>query len=145
IVVVVEKTGAGTPSSAPDARLRGYIGKGSVAIIVIQGISAVAGYIDILEAVIVVVADRHSHAVEVLGHSAEPGFPGNIAESAIRILVVQTIPEFRIRFVRHLAVGHGIVNASAVDKEEVQPSIVVIVQQSDPAPHGLDQVLVSGR
>ena len=110
----------------------------------VERVAAVAGDVDIFEAVVVVVADRHAHAVVVLRHSGEAGLFRDIGERAVGVLVIEPVPELAVGLVGQFAIRHGIVDLGAVGEEDVQPSVVVVVEQSDAASHGLDQILVRG-
>src|SRR5581483_9628404 len=142
VVVVIEEARAGTPVAASNSGFVGDIGKGSVAVVVIKNVAAVAGDVEIFETVVVVVADSHAHAVEVLRHSAKTGTFGHIGESAVRVLVVQAIPEFLAGLIRRLSVGHRIGELGAVGEEDIQPAVVVVIEGGHAAAHGFDQVFV---
>ena len=110
----------------------------------VERVAAVAGYVDIFEAVVVVVADCHAHAVVVLWHSGEAGLFRHIGKRAIGVLMIEPVPELAVGLVGQFAVRHRIVDLSAVGEEDVQPSVVVVIEQRDAAAHGLHQVLIRG-
>ena len=66
VVVGIEETGARTPAAAAHARARGHVGESAISVVAVQRVAAESGEVQILEAVVVVVADRDAHAVEVL-------------------------------------------------------------------------------
>ena len=60
--------------------------------------------------------------------------------------MIQTVPELAVRLVGKFAVRHWIFDLRPIGKEDIQPTIVVIIEHSNSAPHRLYQVLVrSGR
>src|SRR5579859_1209315 len=63
IVIQIHPGSAGGPAAARDAGLLGHVGKGAVAIVVIELIAAVGGHIQILEAVVVVITYGDSHTI----------------------------------------------------------------------------------
>jgi len=58
--------------------------------------------------------------------------------------MVEPVPELSIRLVGSLAIGHGVVNVCAIDEEDVEPAVVVVVQQRNAATHRLYQIFVRG-
>src|SRR5581483_5816599 len=82
--------------------------------------------------------------VVILRHSTDTGFFRDIGESAVGVLTVEPVPELWIGFVGQLAIRHGIVDFGAIGKEDVQPSVVVVIKKSDTSSHRLDQVLITG-
>ena len=146
VVVVVEEPRARAPPASRDTPARlGHVGERAVAVVVIQRVAAVIRHVEIFEAVVVVVAHRDAHAVLVLRHAGESRLLRDIDERAVRSLVVQPVPECRVGLVRQLARGHRVVEPGAVRQEDVQPAVVVVVQQRHAAAHRLDQVLVRRR
>ena len=111
----------------------------------VEGVAAVAGDVEVGEAVVVVVADRHPHAVAVLRHPGEARLLRDVGEGAVRLLVEEAVPEAGVRLVGPLPRGHGILEPRAVREEDVQPAVLVVVEEGDASAHGLEQVLVRGR
>ena len=87
----------------------------------------VAGDEQVVEAIIVVVT--HGDARCPPG-PCQPGFFGHVRKRAVTIVLVQAIrrPWRRAR------------QTSAVQNEQVEPAIVVVVEKRDPAPDDLDDV-----
>src|SRR4029077_10312847 len=106
--------GARAPSPGAHAGTGRHVSEGPVAVVVIQRVAAVARDVEILEAVVVVVADGDAHAVEVLRHAGDPGPLGDVDKRAVAGLVIETVPELRVCLVRPFALGHRIVDAGAV-------------------------------
>src|SRR5207253_1257968 len=89
VAVVIGKT----HSQALAVRIRytgfgGDIGERAVAIVVVERVAPIAGYVNVFEAVVVIVAYRDPHAVVILRHSGQTGLLGDVGEGAIRILVI---------------------------------------------------------
>ena len=80
-------------------RLGRHVGKCAVAVVAIQRIAAVGGDIDILVAVVIVVADGDAHAVAVLRHAGETSLFSHVGERSVFVLMVEAIPIFAIAFV----------------------------------------------
>lgn len=53
----------GRTTSASDAGSRGEVGESAVAIVVIERVAAIAGHVNVGEAVVVIVAHRHAHSL----------------------------------------------------------------------------------
>src|SRR5258708_4527464 len=141
-MVVIEKAGAGAPSAGSNSGLLRYIGEGSVSVVVVEGVAAVAGHVNILEAVIVIIAYGYAHCVVVLRHSGESGLFRHIRECAVGVLVIEPVPEPAIRLIRQFAIRHGIVDLRAVREEDIEPSVVVIIKERYPSSHRFQQVFV---
>src|ERR1700733_1706782 len=63
VVVQVHPGGAGRPAAAGDARTLGDISERTVAVVVIELVAAISRDVEVLEPIIVVIANRNSHAV----------------------------------------------------------------------------------
>src|ERR1700723_2783951 len=66
---------------------------------------------------------------------------GDVGESAIRILAVQSIPIGWISTIEVYGRGHLVANASAIHEENVQQTVVVVIEECDPSRHGFNQML----
>src|SRR5438874_11857799 len=90
VVVVIQPCRAGAPvvGRTADTGLRGHVFESSVPIVVEQMIAADAGYDQVLESVVVVVADRNAHAVET---HVEPGPGGDVGEMSFALVVVEGV------------------------------------------------------
>jgi len=90
VAVVVDKTAPRAPSmpAVAQASQLGYVSKSAVAIIAIKEILTPSGNEDVLEAIVVVVADADAAAPTVVDESGAFGY---IGEGAITVVVVQAI------------------------------------------------------
>src|SRR5712692_5767941 len=79
IAVVVQKTAPGAPSRliVPEAGRFGYIAKGSITVVAVKMILSEASAEDILESVVVVIADAHPRGPV---HRPQSGFFGDIGK-----------------------------------------------------------------
>ncbi len=108
----------------------------------IENILSVAGDVEIGEAVIVVIADGHSHSVVAVSGIGQPRFLSDVGEAAVFVLPIQPVPVTRVLAIEILRQTHGTGYASAVDQENIEQSIVVVIEQRDATGHGLDQILL---
>src|SRR5438046_6161591 len=63
IAVIINPRGAGAPTRVIDPGLDGDIGEGPVAVVVIENIMSEVCDVQVLEAIVIVVTDSHSHSV----------------------------------------------------------------------------------
>src|ERR1700723_1798365 len=66
---------------------------------------------------------------------------GDVGVSAIRILTVQAIPIGWISAIEIYGGGHLFANAAAVHEENVQQTVVVVIEECYPSRHGFNQML----
>src|SRR4051794_32292155 len=81
------------PAAPGDTCLLRYVRKCPIAVVVIQDVAPEICDVDVRAAVVIVVADGHSHAVESALHS---GLLRNVSECTVTIVSVQPIPELRV-------------------------------------------------
>src|SRR5713226_4507549 len=79
VPVIIEKGRACRPASAGHAGPLGYVLEGSIALVVVELISAEARHVQVWTAVIVVIPDGNAHAVTL---SLKPGPLGYVYERA---------------------------------------------------------------
>ena len=101
-----------------DAGLRADIGEGAIAVVVVEDVLAPVGDEQIVVAVVVVVAD--ADALSPAGVD-ESGFGGDVGEGAVAIVFEE--------MVGGLLSGGKAFEARAVDEEDVQPAVVVVVDR----------------
>jgi hypothetical protein len=95
---------------------------------VIQAIATICRHVQIFEAVVVEVAYRYSHAVS---NALESGAVRDILKGAILFLVIEAIPILGAGLLRDGSLGSGITEGCAVDEEDVEEAVVVIVEDRD--------------
>ena len=146
VIIVIEEACGSRPPAAPNARARRHVSERAVAVVVIQRVVAVAGDVNIRESVVVIIPGGYAHAVVSFASVGEARLLRHISETAVRILTVQAVPVSRSAAGKFRRQFDRIIEAAAVDKENVEQSVVVVVEQGHPAAHRLDQVLLrSGR
>jgi hypothetical protein len=91
VVIVIEETCRDMPTVASDTCFCGDICEGTISIIVIQDILSVTCDEQVGIAIVVLVADRHAHAVVSDPSGSKSGGFGDIAETAIFVLAIQAV------------------------------------------------------
>ena len=94
-------------------------------------IAAHGGDIDIVEAVIIEVADGAAHSVHLNG---QPGLASDVCEGSVVVVVIERGIGLMGLMVRPI---------HRVDEQNVLPSVVVVVEKARAAAHRLRQVLLS--
>ena len=121
IMIVITPGRTRRPSAERDASFLCDVRKGPIMIVVIKPVLAKIGDVDIWPTVIVVVAYRNTEAPAFICHSSTGS---DIGESAVVIVVKEhgagywSLPPFRL-------------SGRAVQEIDVQPAIVVVVNQGD--------------
>ncbi len=121
VVIIVAPGGAGGPAAESDAGFFGEVCKRAVAIVVIETVLAVVGDVDVRPAVVVVVRGGNAEAPTLVG---DAGFLGNVSERAVVIVVEEHCA--RRGFLPFHRGGGG-----TVEKIDVQPAVVVVIEKRD--------------
>src|SRR5206468_12409292 len=108
--------------------------EGSVAAIVVETILAEVADQEIVVAVAVVVADACALSPAA---RAEPGPGRHVLERSVAFVAIETIGWRLVRWKSF--------ERRAVDEEQIEPSVVVVIDERDAGPRRLEQVLVSRR
>ena len=66
----------------------------------------------------------------------------HVAERSIAIVVVEAIPISRVGFIRQLTCRHRVLECSAIDEEQIEPTVSVVIEHSDAPAHGLQQIFL---
>ena len=98
------------------ARLRGHVGEGAVAVVTVEPILAVVGEEEILPSVVVVVA--HANALRPAG-IAEARLGRNIGKRAVSIVVVEPVAR----------AGRTSGQRASAKNEDIHPAVVVVVEE----------------
>src|SRR5277367_4565412 len=124
VAIVVEECSACVPVlfKLQQTGFTRHIGEGAVAIVVVKNVPAIIGDEKVQVAVIVVVPVANPLAPAVPHQSC---FFSDVGKSPVVVVTVQVVCGF-------LAFGK-ILQAPAVDDEDIQPTIVVIVEERDTA------------
>ena len=136
VFVVVDPGAAGVPArfgaGLEEAGAFGDVGEGAVAIVVIENVLAVVGDEEIVVAVVVVVAD--AAGLSPAGADVEAGTFGDIGEGAVAII-------FEEAAMRLFALRETL-EAPAVDEEEIEPAVVVVVVEGQAAAGGFEKIFI---
>ena len=124
VAIVVDESAAGVPALAVagDAGFFADIGESAVAVVVVENIFAEISHEEIVEAVVVVIADADSLAPAGM---QEPGFLGDVGEGAVAIVSEKMIGG--------LLTNWKAFKARAVNQENVKPAVVIVIVESDAA------------
>ena len=139
IAVVVGPCSAGAESAGTHASLLRHVFKFAVAQIVVERIAAVAGDVNILPSIVVVVSDGHAHDPAFAREASGLGDVGKVdfVMDAIGILVIE-----RDHRIAAFAIAR---HRRAVDRDDVEFAVVIAVDVSHAATHGFHNVLFVGR
>ncbi len=107
----------------------GHVGKRAIAVVVVQAVLPQVRDEEVIEAIVVVVAD--AHAVCPAGR-LQPGLLGDIGEGAVAIVLVQPV-----RRLRRIAV-----QSCARQQKDIHPAIVVVIDECAAAAVGFENVLL---
>src|SRR6267154_46294 len=118
VAVIVHKAAAGAPvlRMAPKTGGLGHIREGAIAVVAIQNILPKTGAENIVNAIVVIVADANAARP---ANRMQSRFFRNIGESAISVVLIETIAR---------ALG-CVVHARARQNENVHPTVVVVVNE----------------
>src|SRR5229473_2372588 len=133
VAIVVHESAAGVPALAVsgDAGFFADVCEGAVTVVVVENVFSEVGNEEIVEAVVVVIAD--ANGLPPAGME-QAGFSGDVRESSVAIV----FEEMRSGFLS----GRETFEAPAVDKKNVQPAVVVVIVESDAAAGGFEKILV---
>src|SRR3954464_7625554 len=130
VAIVIDKRTAGAHVGwlwTLQARMLRNIGKCPVSIVPVQDVLPVVRDEDIFEPVVVVISHSDSAGPAA---SNQACLLGHISERAIAVVLVQAVGCSR----------HRLSDPDAAENENVEPSIVVVVQESDTAAGGLEDI-----
>src|SRR5439155_398038 len=113
---------------AQQAGLLGNVGERAVAVVAVEDVLTPIGHEQIVETVVVVVAHAHRGYP---ARAVETGLFRYVGECAITIVLVQPVGA---------AVGRAF-QSRAAQKENVQPAVVIVVDERHATTHRLDDVL----
>ena len=132
IAIVVQKGASRSPASIAfidQPGLLGNIGKCAISIVAVKNILTVISDEDILKAVVVIVPDGYSTGPS---GTYQPSLLRDIGKRSVPIIFVEAITR----------IWNGRVHARAAQYKDIQPSVVVIVQEGDTATHRLNDVVL---
>ena len=129
VAIVVDQGAAGAPAGSLPAQtgLLRDVGEGAVAVVAVQDVLSPVGDEQIVKAVVIVVADARPPTPS---RSAQAGLVRDIGERAVPIVLVQPV---RAPCGRPLEAGPA-------EDEDVQPAVVVVIEEGAAAADGFDDV-----
>jgi len=131
VVIVIEPDCSGREPRIPNTSLCGDIGESSVSQVSEEVVPVERGDIDVVMAVVIVVTNGATEAVDL---SCESRFFGDVGKCAVVVIVI----EGWIGMSRPMA---GPV--PGVNEENVLPSIAVVIYGAHTAAHGFWQILLA--
>ena len=133
VAVVIHKSAAGVPplAIAGDAGLLAHVRECSVAVVVIQHVLPKVRHKQIVEAVIVVVADANSLSP---ARMRQPSFGRHVGKRPVPVVFEKMIRGFLSR-------GETF-QPRPIHEENIEPAVVVVIIESDAAPRGFEKILV---
>src|ERR1700730_9597301 len=129
VAVVVGPGRSGAEASAGYACFISHLFKFAVAEVVVEGIAAESGYVNVLQTVIVVVGHGDAHAP---AFATEARGLGDVGELEIGILVIE-----RDQGIATVTVA---IHGGSVHRDAVELTVIVAVNHTDASAHGLDNV-----
>ena len=135
IPVIVQKSAAGSPACgrAQQAGFAGNIGEGPISVISIEDILPPIGHKQVVEAVVVVVANAHAACPAGF---CQARFYRDVAKGAVPVVVVEPVGDAR----------GGAGECASAKHQDVDPAIVVVVEKGASATNRFqDVVLGAGR
>ena len=99
----------------------------------IKNASSVLGYVEVGEAVAIVVADGGAHSVAA---SRNACLIGDLGKSSVTVIVIKSVFQRRVGFVE--------IAASAIDEVNVHPPIVVVIKKCAARSGSFRQVIIGG-
>src|SRR5258708_330241 len=132
IPVVVDPGAARAPTGPVRAQsgFPGYVGKSAVPIVVIEDVLAPVSDEQILKPIVIVVANTNSGRPTC---AEQARFRGYVGEGAVPIIFVEPVRRAR-RSSRE---------ARPAKAQNIHPTIVILVEQSAPPPHGFHHIVSS--
>ena len=136
VAVVVDESASGVPACLgprlDQAGMLRDVGKGTVPVVPIKRVLAVVGHKEIIVAIVVVVAYATSLAPASLMFQA--GARRHIGKCAIAVVLEKMTAGF--------LAGRKAFEPPAIDQEEIEPAIRVVVVEGQSAASGFQQILV---
>ena len=105
----------------------------------VELVAAVRGNVEIFKAVVVIIADGDAHAV---AEALQTSFLGHVFEGAIGFLVEEAVPVSWTGLLGDGALRRGILEGGAVNEENVEAAVVVVIKEGNTATHGFHQIVL---
>ena len=141
VVVIIDPKSRDRPNFLPSqdpssyTRLVSYIAECAVPVVVQKLILRHIDDIEIGISIIIVIANGSPHSITTARHT---GFGGHVAVRAIAVIMKEAIPVYGGLFVETR-------NRCPIHKEDIQITVIVVIQQCHTRHHGFGLILVWGR
>ncbi len=141
VAVVIEKRAAGVPAVQArgslargfrDACFLAHVGERAVAVVMVEHAIAPIGDEQVVQAVVIVIADAAALAPASARHA---GFDRHVGERAVAIILEQAAH-------RSVVLGPIGLKACAVHEENIQPAVMIVVVERHAAAGGFQQIAV---
>ena len=126
VVIQIDPGGGTRPSTAAHARLLGNIGKGAVAVVMVQAVTAIASHIQVLKAIVIVVGYGDAHAI---ANPLQTRLLGDVLKGSIRLLMIQAIPVFGAGLPRNESFRCGIGERRTIREEDIQTAVIIAIEE----------------
>ncbi len=130
IAIIVDPGAARAPASAlvPEAGCPGDVGERAVAIVAVERVLSPLRDEDIVEAVVIVIADGDSEGPVL---ASQAGVGGDIGKRPVAVVPVEAVR----------GVGDGAVAPGSRKGENIQPAVVIVVDKRHPAADGFENII----
>ena len=120
VVVIIKETRRNRPASSTDTRLRGHVSKAAIPVVMVKNVLSIAGDVEVGIAIIIVVADRDSHAVVAVAGFRQASLLGYVSEATVAVLPVEPVPVAWIVPLEVLGRLHRIAQLAAIHQKNVE-------------------------
>src|ERR1700722_12473537 len=127
VAVIIAKGRARRPVAESYSSFFGDVGEGSIVIIVVEAILAEVRHVEIGPAIIVIIADCNAESPAVV---RDASLLSNVRKSAVMIVVKE-------RGVRRQSLARYGVISGAVHHVDVEPAVVIVIEQRNAGAYGL--------
>src|ERR1700719_2733761 len=117
VAVVVGPRCTRAESATANSSLLGDIFELAIAEVTVQNVAAIAGDVEVQQAIVVEIGYRYAHSPSALG---EASCGGNVLEGSVRLLMIE-----RNERVAALAVS---VDGGAIDRDDIQLTVIVAIK-----------------
>ena len=132
VPVRVGEGGTGAPGRISHPRFPGHVPEGAVAVVPVQDVGPVVADVEIGPTVVVVVGDGHSHAPMAPLHAR---LGRHQAETAVPLVAVESVGDAALP-------ASQLLPEAAVDGIQIEPAVLVEVDPTDAAAHGLQDMVL---
>ena len=131
VAVIIKESAARSPPAraARYARFRRNVGERPVAIVVVQDVVPPVGHEEVFKPVVIVISDANALTPTV---ADQAGFIRHVGEGPVAVIVEE--------MVRGLLTGGKAREPRSVDQKNIQPAVVIVIEEGDAAARSLEDV-----